>query len=62
MRFASNLAARAAEAVLILILMEYALWGCHGHQQQGDAAGLNPYSNGICSMSLKYIISLFSIT
>ncbi len=37
--------------VLILILMEYALWGADGRADGAGGCGLNPYSNGICSMS-----------
>ncbi len=36
--------------VLILILMEYALWGTNYSINVLYENSLNPYSNGICSM------------
>ena len=47
--------------VLILILMEYALWDIKEVIAAAKAAGsLNPYSNGICSLRLKFIKHLLS--
>ena len=40
--------------VLILILMEYALWGREIITNKAGMLGLNPYSNGICSLSLPF--------
>ena len=37
--------------VLILVLMEYALWGCSQVQQRRNSWSLNPCFNGICSLS-----------
>ena len=44
--------AAANPLVLILILMEYALWGIRKKLHNGALVGpcLNPYSNGICSL------------
>ena len=46
--------------VLILILMEYALWVGLSACQLQHGHCLNPYSNGICSLSLKYTKHLLS--
>ena len=40
-------------AVLILILMEYALWAWGAARDSGTSPRLNPYSNGICSLRKK---------
>ena len=43
--------AQEVEMVLILILMEYALWVTIDDMTDEDVKeGLNPYSNGICSL------------
>ena len=42
--------------------MEDTLWAGVTWECTKDYARLNPYSNGRYSMSLKYIISLFSMT
>ena len=39
--------------VLILILMEYALWAWGAARDSGTSPRLNPYSNGICSLRKK---------
>ena len=40
----------ADEGVLILIIMEYALWVNNGLIDDNGSGSLNPYYNGICSM------------
>ncbi len=43
----------ADNPVLILILMEYALWVNNNQNVNvNEQQSLNPYSNGICSMSI----------
>ena len=42
--------------VLILILMEYALWARGNPRHQYKKQSLNPYSNGICSLR-EYLLS-----
>ena len=46
--------------VLILILMEYTQWG-NSRLTTEVAHCLNPYSNGICSMIVKYKYPLFIV-
>ena len=41
--------------------MEYALWGFERRVDANGAIGLNPYSNGICSMRTKSIYHLNKI-
>ena len=54
-----NDAGRPAQTrVLILILMEYALWAESHIQQKVCKEGLNPYSNGICSMSYSGVFDM----
>ena len=42
---------RLVQVVLILILMEYAQWEYKKDMEKKVTISLNPYSNGICSMS-----------
>ena len=42
--------------------MEYALWGVDETLKQLDEHGLNPYSNGICSMRIQYNDILTSVS
>ena len=47
--------------VLILILMEYALWEKEREVYDNNNDGLNPYSNGICSVRTAWSASMWSL-